>query len=60
MELKVGDGAPDFSLIDDHGFPVSLRNYLGKKIMVLYFYPKDFMLGCTNEACGFRDDYKAF
>lgn len=57
-ELKVGDTAPDFSLLDERGLPVSLKNYLGKKVVVLYFYPKDFTPGCTAEACSFRDDYK--
>jgi len=57
-ELKVGDTAPDFSLLDERGLPVSLKNYLGKKVVVLYFYPKDFTSGCTAEACSFRDDYK--
>ena len=50
-ELKVGDTAPDFSLLDEHGLPVSLKDYLGKKVVVLYFYPKDFTSGCTAEAC---------
>lgn len=59
-ELKVGDAAPDFSLLDEHGLPVSLKDFLGKKVVVLYFYPKDFSLGCTAEACSFRDDYKPF
>ena len=57
-ELKVGDTAPDFSLLDERGLPVGLKNYLGKKVVVLYFYPKDFTSGCTAEACSFRDDYK--
>lgn len=57
-ELKVGDAAPDFSLLDERGLPVSLKDYLGKKVVVLYFYPKDFTPGCTAEACSFRDDYK--
>jgi peroxiredoxin Q/BCP len=59
-ELKVGDKAPDFSLMEEHGRLVSLRDYLGKKTVVLYFYPKDFTLGCTAEACSFRDDYKVY
>jgi peroxiredoxin Q/BCP len=58
-ELKLGDTAPDFSLLDEHGLPVSLRNYLGKKVVVLYFYPKDFTPDCAAEACSFRDDYKS-
>ena len=59
-ELKVGDTAPDFSLLDEHGLPVSLKDYLGKKVVVLYFYPKDFTSGCTVEACSFRDNYKPY
>jgi peroxiredoxin Q/BCP len=59
-DLKVGDLAPDFSLMDEHGLPVSLKDYLGKNIVVLYFYPKDFTSGCTTEACSFRDDYKIY
>jgi peroxiredoxin Q/BCP len=59
-ELKVGDKAPDFSLMDEHGRPVSLKDFLGKKPVVLYFYPKDFTSGCTAEACSFRDDYKTY
>jgi len=59
-ELKIGDLAPEFSLIDEHGLPVSLKDYRGKSIVVLYFYPKDFTPGCTTEACSFRDDYKLY
>ncbi len=58
VSVKVGDSAPDFSLLDEHGLPVSLKDYLGKKVVVLYFYPKDFTSGCTMEACSFRDNYK--
>ncbi|MGA2574303.1 MAG: peroxiredoxin [Candidatus Methanomethylicaceae archaeon] len=59
-DLKVGDSAPDFSLLNENGLPVSLKDYLGKSIVVLYFYPKDFTSGCTTEACSFRDDYKIY
>jgi peroxiredoxin Q/BCP len=59
-ELKVGDKAPDFSLLDERGLPVSLKDYLGSKVVVLYFYPKDFTSGCTTEACSFRDNYKLY
>lgn len=59
-ELKVGDLAPEFSLMDEHGMPVSLKDYRGKSVVVLYFYPKDFTSGCTTEACSFRDDYKLY
>ena len=46
--------------MDEQGRPVSLKDFLGKKPVVLYFYPKDFTSGCTTEACSFRDDYKAY
>ena len=59
-ELKIGDKAPDFSLLDEQGRPVSLKDYLGKNVVVLYFYPKDFTSGCTTEACSFRDSYKPY
>lgn len=59
-ELKIGDKAPDFSLLDEHGRPVSLKDHIGKNVVVLYFYPKDFTPGCTTEACSFRDSYKPY
>jgi peroxiredoxin Q/BCP len=59
-ELKVGDKAPDFTLMDERGLPMSLKDFLGKNPIVLYFYPKDFTPGCTAEACSFRDDYKVY
>ena len=59
VELKVGDQAPEFDLMDEHGVPRRLRDYQGKSVVVLYFYPKDFTSGCTTEACSFRDDYEA-
>ena len=58
--VGVGDPAPDFTLPDQSGAPVSLGNYLGKKDIVLYFYPKDNSAGCTAEACAFRDSYEVF
>lgn len=58
--VKVGDRAPDFSLPNQSGNIVSLRDFVGKKIIVLYFYPKDFSRGCTAEACAFRDSYEVF
>jgi thioredoxin-dependent peroxiredoxin len=56
MTLKIGDKAPDFVVNDQDGKNVSLRDFLGKNI-VLYFYPKDDTPGCTKEACGLRDDF---
>src|SRR2546426_11190941 len=53
-ELAVGDKAPDFSLPDETGQPVSLKQFRGKQV-VLYFYPKDDTPGCTRESCDFRD-----
>jgi peroxiredoxin Q/BCP len=56
-ELKVGQKAPDFTLLNDAGEKVKLSGYKGKKV-VLYFYPKDDTPGCTTEACNFRDGIK--
>lgn len=47
--------APEFKLSASHGKTVELKDFLGKKRIVLYFYPKDDTPGCTLEACGFRD-----
>ncbi len=54
MALDVGDQAPDFTLSDQHGEPVSLAGLRGKTV-VLYFYPKADTPGCTAQACGVRD-----
>ena len=56
VELKVGDQAPDFSLPASKGKNISLKDFLGKKRIVLYFYPRDNTPGCTKEACSFRDN----
>jgi peroxiredoxin Q/BCP len=53
-ELEVGDKAPAFTLPDQSGEPVSLKDFTGKQV-VLYFYPKDNTSGCTKESCDFRD-----
>jgi peroxiredoxin Q/BCP len=60
MKIKVGDKAPDFTLPSQMGDNVTLSEYLGKKNIVLYFYPKDESPGCTREACKFRDRYEVF
>ena len=57
--LKIGDKAPDFSLLSDSGKTISLKSLKGHKI-VLYFYPKDYTSGCTKEACDFKDSIKTF
>jgi len=54
MGLAPGDQAPDFTLSDQHGAPVSLSSLRGKTV-VLYFYPKADTPGCTTQACGVRD-----
>jgi peroxiredoxin Q/BCP len=53
-DLKVGQKAPDFTVLNDKGEKVKLSDLKGKKV-VLYFYPKDDTPGCTKEACAFRD-----
>ena len=52
---NIGDMAPDFEGSTSNGTIVRLKDYLGKKNVVLYFYPKDDTRGCTLEACSFRD-----
>jgi peroxiredoxin Q/BCP len=53
---KVGDSAPLVKGTDQDGKPWNLADTVGKKIVLLYFYPKDDTPGCTKEACGFRDE----
>lgn len=56
MTLKIGDKAPAFTVKDQDGSDVSLKDFKGKKL-VLYFYPKDNTPGCTAESCNLRDNY---
>ena len=58
LTVKVGDKAPDFTLPSQMGDDVTLSEYIGKKNIVLYFYPKDETPGCIKEACTFRDAYQ--
>lgn len=58
--LQVGDRAPNFTLSSATGGDVSLSDFLGKKAVVIYFYPKDDTPGCTAESCAFRDNYDVF
>ena len=60
MAIQEGKLAPDFTLEDQHGKPVALSDFAGRKNVLVYFYPKDDTPGCTKEACGFRDDLAAF
>ena len=57
--LEVGTKAPEFTLPDKDGNPVSLTDFAGKKV-VLYFYPKDNTPGCTRQACAFAGAYGEF
>src|SRR3954452_18707328 len=57
--LSPGDVAPAFTLEDDEGKPVSLSNFLGRKV-VLYVYPAAMTPGCTKQACDFRDSLEGF
>mgnify|MGYP003952574063 FL=1 len=54
MSVTEGEKAPDFSMATDGDGTVSLKDLMGKNV-VLYFYPKDSTPGCTTEACAFRD-----
>jgi peroxiredoxin Q/BCP len=57
-DVAVGDPAPEFASVDDQGQAWKSADHVGKKIMVVYFYPADLTPGCTKQACGFRDDMK--
>lgn len=57
MALRVGQKAPEFDVVSSDGKTLALRDFLGKKNVVLYFYPGDFTPICTKETCGFRDMY---
>ena len=56
---KVGGVAPAFTLLDQEGKKVSLKDFKGKKNVALYFYPKAMTPGCTVQACGIRDSKSA-
>jgi len=53
--VKVGNNAPSFTLLDQNGQNVSIKDYKGSKNVVIYFYPKAMTPGCTVQACGLRD-----
>jgi thioredoxin-dependent peroxiredoxin len=58
QRLEPGDAAPDFTLPDADGNPVSLASYRGRRVVV-YFYPAAMTPGCTKEAIGFQDHLQA-
>jgi peroxiredoxin Q/BCP len=59
-KVKVGENAPDFTLQNQDGTPVSLSDFKAKNNVVLFFYPKDFSPGCIKQVCSFRDSYEDF
>lgn len=56
VDLKQGDAAPVFEAIDDQGQLWRSSDHVGKKYIVVYFYPGDFTPGCTAQAKSFRDN----
>lgn len=54
--VRVGEAAPVFESTGDNGQPWKSSDHIGKKILVVYFYPADLTGGCTRQACKFRDD----
>ncbi|MBE1555849.1 thioredoxin-dependent thiol peroxidase [Sporosarcina limicola] len=60
MTTLEGMQAPEFSLSNENGETISLKDFAGEKYVILYFYPKDSTPGCTTQACDFRDAYEDF
>ena len=60
ITLKKGDKVPHFVLKDQDGNAFDIKQVIGKKNLVIYFYPKDDTPGCTKEACKFRDEFQDF
>jgi thioredoxin-dependent peroxiredoxin len=59
-KIQVGSTLPEFSLPDQDNKEFKVKDFIGKKNLVIYFYPKDDTPGCTKEACYFRDQYDIF
>ena len=59
-KVDVGSVAPDFTLHSQSGQMVSFKDFIGEKLVVLFFYPKDDTPGCTKQACAFRDSFEEF
>ncbi len=60
MIMKIGDLCPHFELTDQRGKLFNSSDWIGKKKLVIFFYPKDETPGCTKEACTFRDRHEEF
>lgn len=59
-KIKIGSRIPAFTLPDQDGNLFDINSVLGKKNLVIYFYPEDDSPGCTKEACSFRDQFEVF
>ncbi len=59
-KIVIGSKIPSFTLKNQHNINFTIDSLVGKKNLVIYFYPKDETPGCTTEACNFRDQYKIF
>ncbi|NWJ51275.1 MAG: peroxiredoxin [Bacteroidetes bacterium] len=59
-EIKIGSTIPQFVLTDQNGTLFNINSVLGKKNLVIYFYPKDDSPGCTAQACSFQDQFEVF
>ena len=59
-EIKTGKRIPSFSLLDQNGDVFDIDSFIGKKNLVIYFYPTDYSPGCTAQACSFRDQLEVF
>ena len=58
--MTIGEKCPTLKTTNQNGEKIDFTNLIGKKRIVIFFYPKDFTPGCTKEACGFRDNYEVF
>ncbi|MBU1014099.1 MAG: peroxiredoxin [Bacteroidetes bacterium] len=59
-KIEIGNQLPPFTLMDQDGKIFNIETVLGKKNLVIYFYPKDDSPGCTKEACYFQDQFEVF
>jgi peroxiredoxin Q/BCP len=59
-KIKIGSIIPSFTLPDQNGNLFDINSVLGKKNLVIYFYPKDDSPGCTAQACSFQDQFEVF
>ena len=59
-EIKIGSTIPSFTLPDQNGNLFDINAVLGKKNLIIYFYPKDDSPGCTAQACSFQDQFEVF